>query len=152
MRFDPYGAYPHATVEGLGQAPGPADDFVERFFSYIYQVALTSNQVLLNQRIVVNGDAPFVIKALTREKTGDFRIRLFDNEGRYYSSSGEGGTNDRVRDDCLFGDGSLPFLVVPEIWIPPGGTIGFDLEDVSGSGNTVHLCFLGAKIYGKAGG
>lgn len=128
--------------DGTGEDPG-----LERFFAYIYQNALTANQVLLNQRIVINGDAPFRIKLLTRTKTADFRIRLFDSVNHYYSSSGEGGTNDRVRDTCLFGDGSLPFILVPHISIPAGGYIGFDLEDVSGAPNTIHLAFEGAKVY-----
>ena len=130
------------VCNGSGEDPG-----VERFFTYIYQQALTSQQILLNQRIVVNGDAPFRIKLLTRYSTGSFRIRLFDSQNHYYSSSGEGGTNDRVRDVCIFGDGQLPFIVVPHIDIPAGGYIGFDLEDVSVSGNTVHLAFSGAKVY-----
>lgn len=130
---------------GTGDDPGR-----ERFFAYIYQNTLTANQVLLNQRIVVNGDAIFRVKLLTLTKTGDFRIRLFDSNGRYYSSSGEGGTNDRVRDSCLFGTGALPVLVVPHIEVPPSGFIGFDLEDVSNANNTIHLCFEGAKVYPSA--
>ena len=79
--------------------------------------------------------------------TGAFRIRLFDSGGRGYSSSGQGGANDRVRAECTTGDGQLPFLIVPHIEIPPSGFIGFDLEDVSGAPNTVHLAFIGAKVY-----
>lgn len=137
------GAYQTCPVcAGNGEDPG-----VERFFTYIYQVALTANQVLSNQRIVVNGDAPFRLKLLTRVKTGDFRIRLFDSQNHYYSSSGEGGTNDRVRDACIMGDGQLPVIIVPHIDIPAGGYIGFDLEDISAAPNTVHLAFIGAKVY-----
>jgi hypothetical protein len=128
--------------DGDGRDPG-----IERFFTYIYQQALLASQILLNQRIVINGDAPFKIKLFTRTSTGDFRIRLFNNENQYYSSSGEGGTNDRVRDDALFGDGSLPFVVVPHIIIPPSGAVGFDLEDITAAPNTVHLAFHGAKLY-----
>lgn len=128
--------------DGTGEDPG-----VERFFSYIYETTLSANQILLNQRIVINGDAPFRVKLLTLVKTGDFRVRLFDSQNHYYSSSGEGGTNDRVRDSCLFGIGALPFILVPHIDIPPGGYIGFDLEDVSASSNLVHLVFHGSKVY-----
>jgi len=127
---------------GTGDDPG-----VPRFFEYKFQVTLTANQVLLNQRIVVNGDAPFRIRLLMRVKTGDFRVRLFNSSGQYYSSSGEGGTNDRVRDTCLFGDAQLPFLLVPHIDIPPSGFIGFDLEDVSNAQNAIELVFAGHKLY-----
>lgn len=130
------------TCDGTGNDPG-----VERFFEYKYLVTLTSNQLLSNQRIVISGDADFRIKLLMRRKTGDFRIRLYDSAGHYYSSSGEGGTNDRVPDVCLFGDGQLPFLVVPFIDTPAGGFIAFDLEDLSGSSNTLELVFGGSKVY-----
>lgn len=128
--------------EGAGEDPG-----IPRFFEYVYQGNLTANQALLNQRVVTNGDAPFRLKLLMRTKTGDFRIRLYDSANRYYSSAGEGGTNDRVRDACLFGDASLPFIVVPHIIIPAGGFIGFDLEDISGANNLIHLVFAGDKVY-----
>lgn len=128
--------------DGAGSDPG-----IEREFTYLFQIQLTALQVLLNQRIVINGDAPFRVKFRTRTSSGGFRIRIYDSVGQYYSSSGEGGTNDRVRDACVFGDGSLPFPVVPRILIPAGGFIGFDLEDVSNANNTVHLAFVGAKVY-----
>lgn len=128
--------------DGTGEDPG-----IERFFTYPFQGTLTALQVQANQRVVINGDAPFRIKLLTRVATGPFRIRLFDSVNHYYSSSGEGGTNDRVRDTCLFGDGTLPFILVPHIVIPAGGYIGFDLEDVSNANNTIHLAFHGAKVY-----
>jgi hypothetical protein len=128
---------------GDGQDPG-----VERFFEYKWPAfQLTALQLLPNQRIVISGDSDFRIKMLMRRKTGDFRIRLYDSSGHYYSSSGEGGTNDRVPDVCLFGDGQLPFLVVPHIMIPAGGFIAFDLEDLSNANNTIELVFGGAKVY-----
>ena len=150
--FDPRAAHGHAAIGELDEYEDnmTAPRHVERFFTYPFEVTLGASATLLNQRIVVNGDAPFVIKQLTRTKTGDFKIRLHDNEGRYYSSAGEGGGNDRVRDACIFGDGSLPFILVPPITIPPSGSISFDLEDVSGAPNTVHLCFVGAKLYAPA--
>src|SRR6185312_7636259 len=110
-----YQACPKCDGDGL-------DPGVERFFQYKFLTtpALTANQLLQNQRIVISGDADFRIKMLMRKATGSFRIRLYDGSGHYYSSSGEGGTNDRVPDDCLFGDGQLPFLLVPFVDIPAG--------------------------------
>lgn len=127
---------------GTGEDPG-----LERFFAYTHDQALTANQVLQNQRIVIQGDAPFRLKILNRVSTGAFRIRLFDSGGRGYSSAGQGGTNDRVAAACLAGDGQLPGLLVPHIDVPAGGFIGFDLEDTSGAPNEVHLAFVGAKVY-----
>jgi hypothetical protein len=127
--------------EGTGEEP-----MVERYFAYLAQVALLANQVLLNQRIVTNGDFDFRVKLLTSDQTGAFRIRIHNNEGQYYSSAGEGGVNDRVRNACLFGTGSLPFIVVPHIEIPRSGAISFDLEDISAAPNVVHLVFHGAKL------
>src|SRR2546430_2572491 len=132
------------TCDGSGADPG-----VERFFEYKYLTtpALTALQLLSNQRIVISGEADFRIKMLMSKQTGAWRVRLYDSSGHYYSSSGEGGTNDRVPNNCLFGDGQLPFLVVPYIVIPAGGYVAFDLEDTSNAGNTLELVFAGAKVY-----
>ena len=129
--------------DGDGGDPG-----VERFFQYKNSpITLTALQTMQNQRIVISGDADFRVKMLMRKATGSFRIRMYDSSGHYFSSSGEGGTNDRVPDNCLFGDGQLPFLVVPFIIIPAGGFIAFDLEDTSNAANTIELVFTGAKVY-----
>lgn len=131
--------------DGSGKDPG-----VERFFEYIFDITLTANQLLPNQRIVVNGDAPFLLKMNMSYQTGIFRARLFDNQNQYLSSAGQGGqgsTVDRVINTCIFGTGTLPFIVVPFIVFPAGGFIGFDLEDLSGANNTIHLAFAGAKLY-----
>jgi hypothetical protein len=129
--------------DGSGDDPG-----IEVFTTLTFKGTIPASQTLLQQRIV-NGSGTLIrIKMLTRFKTGDFRIRLFDSDGNYYSSSGIAGasTNDRVRDACIFGDGQLPFLVVPFLMIPNGGFIGFDLEDVSGANNPIELNFHGAKV------
>ncbi|MBK8200670.1 MAG: hypothetical protein IPK75_20225 [Acidobacteria bacterium] len=127
--------------EGTGFEPGE-----ERFFTYIYQVTLTALQVLLNQRIVTNGDADFRIK-LNTHGHGRLSHPPIQQRGTVLFKLGRGGTNDRVRDSLIFGDGSLPFIVVPHIFIPKGGSIGFDLEDVSNANNTIQLAFSGAKVY-----
>jgi hypothetical protein len=132
---DPY-------CNGTGEDPGVPD-----FFIYKYDITLTALQLLPNQRITI-GLQPFRIELLTRVKQGDFRIRLFDNSGASRSSAGTGaaGTNDRVRDACMFGDGQLPFVVAPWIIIDAGGSISFDLEDVSNGNNAIQLTFIGSKL------
>lgn len=127
--------------DGTGEDPGS-----ERWFTYVANISLLANGLLQNQRVVINGDADFRLKLLTCTKTGAFDIRLFDSSGRYFSSGGEGATNDRVQDSCLFGDGQLPYIVVPHIVIPAGGFLGFDIADLSAAPNSVHIAFHGAKI------
>lgn len=128
--------------DGTGDDPGVE---VSPFF-YVQQFNLTALQLLPNQRVVMLGTAPFRLKLLTRTKTGDFRFRMFDSSSRFYSSSGPGGTNDLVRDSCMFGDGSLPFVIAPHPVIDKSGFLGFDLQDVSNANNAIELCFTGALL------
>ena len=133
------------NCDGTGRDPGD-----ERFFLYPFVATIQANQLLPNQHIVTTGDAPFRIKMWTRQSTGPFKIQIRDSQLQNLIQGGTdagGGTNDRCRVECCFGDGSLPFLVVPHPVIPAGQLIIFDLEDVSGAPNTINLAFIGAKVY-----
>lgn len=125
-------------------------DYIERFYTYTSIFTLTANQNLFNQRIVLDGEADFFLKYLTRASTGRYRIRLGNTDGGIrYSSSGliQGGGNDLVRDDLIFGNGSFPFPVSPYILFPKSGSILFDLQDISGASNTIEMAFHGSKLF-----
>lgn len=125
-------------------------DYVERMYTYVGIFTLTANQSLPSQRIVLDGEADFFLKLLTRASTGRFRIRLANTDGGIrYSSAGVvvGGGNDLVRDDLIFGNGSFPFPVSPYILFPATGAIMFDLQDISGGNNTIEFAFHGSKLF-----
>jgi hypothetical protein len=130
--------------DGTGEDPG-----VGRFMIYrTPAIALTANQLLTAQALGLGGSAPFRLMMLTRKSTGTFRFRFWDSTGQYFSSGGTGSSAlDRIPDTCMFGDGSLPFVVAPHPLFPAAGTINYDIEDTSGGNNTVEICFVGELVY-----
>lgn len=122
--------------------------YIERFWTYTAIITLTANQTSI-ARIVLDGEADFLLKLLTRNSTGAFRIRLGTSEsGVWFSGSGatQGGGNDRVLDSLLFGNGQFPFPVIPHIYFPRSASIIMDLQDTSGGGNTLEFAFHGSKL------
>lgn len=105
---------------------------------------------LLNNTITIPGEADFCLKALGVKKsvaTNYFRFRLGSSDGTWFSKCGVGGTNDRVHDTLLFGNGSLPFLISPYIFFSKNGAINFDIEDVSAAGHTLDFAFYGSLLF-----
>ena len=110
---------------------------------------LVANQTLLNQRIEFKGSFEFfAVFRLMSVQTGAFRCRLATDESHRYSHAATaGGTNDRVRNECLFGTASRPAVLPVPLLIPRTNGILLDIEDVSGAGNTLHLVFEGVELY-----
>lgn len=123
-------------------------NYIERFWTYTNITTLTANGTALN-RVVMDGEAHFLLKLLTRQSTGGFRMRLGTSEGgTWFSGAGvvTGGGNDRVLDTLIFGDGQFPFPVVPHIFFPKSAALIMDLQDVSGNTNTLEFAFHGSKL------
>src|SRR5690349_13328047 len=89
-----------------------AGDGTPRFAQYVIDVTLTALQLLQNQRITVDANAWFVMqRTMTDQAASQFRFKFLDIQRGGYSSAGTSaaaGANDRVRNECLFGTGSLP--------------------------------------------
>ena len=124
--------------------------YIERFWTYTNITTLTANQIFL-QRLVLDGEADFLLKLLCRSSTGAFRIRLGTSDsGIWFSGAGTqptgGSGNDRVLDSLIFGNGQFPFPVIPHIWFPKSASIIMDLQDTSGAGNTIEFAFHGSKL------
>jgi hypothetical protein len=110
-------------------------------FTYPYDVVLTASQLLNNQSVSTTNDADFVIRAIViASSTGAFNIRIYDSQGYALSSSLIASAN-------IQGDAASPYPIFPEIIIPAGGRIGIDIQDSSGSGNTIEILFRGVKRY-----
>jgi hypothetical protein len=123
-------------------------NYIERFWTYTNITTLTANQILTS-RIVLDGEADFLLKLNTCSSTGDFRIRIGTSDsGIWFSSAGNvsGGGNDRVLSTLIMGNGQFPFPVVPHIWFPRSAALIMDLQDISGSGNTLEFAFHGSKL------
>lgn len=123
-------------------------NYLERFWTYTNITTLTANQ-LLTARIVLDGEADFLLKLQCVSSTGLFRVRLGTSDsGLWFSSAGNvsGGGNDRVLSTLYFGNGQFPFPVVPHIWFPRSAALLMDLQDVSGGGNVLEFAFHGSKL------
>ena len=131
-------------------------EYIERVQSFPVDVAMTVGlATLLNQRVVLPGVAPFLLKSLTRETIAAtviaarrFRFKFGNTDGGiYYSSAGLGGANDRVVDTLIFGNGQFPYFLVPPVFYTPSANIIFEFEDLS---NTVpyvtHITFHGSYL------
>lgn len=123
-------------------------NYIERFWTYTNITTLTANQIFTT-RVVLDGEADFLLKLNTRSSTGGFRIRLGTSDsGIWFSGAGvvQGGGNDRVLDSLIFGNGQFPFAIVPHIWFPRSSSLIMDIQDVSGAGNTIEFAFHGSKL------
>lgn len=111
-------------------------------FTYQYDVVLTANQSLRDQIVQVFTDADFECRAIVvSTQTGAFQVRLKDASG-YQLSNGMVNSNLYRSNNRPF-----PFPMVPALNIPAGGSIGIDIQDVSGASNTIQICFIGVNYY-----
>jgi hypothetical protein len=111
-------------------------------FTYPYDVELTASDAL-SDVIKTNTDADFhltgiIINAYTSIQ---FSFRLNVN-GVYYLSSG------LILAANLAGDPSAPVPVLGRFIIPRGADLNIDLQELSGSNNTIEIMFRGLKLYG----
>ena len=123
-------------VQGINDAS--PDGYYDASFSYVYNVALTASQVLIGQTVSIFSEADFCFRALLFQSTGLFGIRLQDGQGNYMDSGFVFSTNYPNNP----GD---PFPWLPEVVYPASGRIWIDIEDLSASGNTVQIVFVGAN-------
>lgn len=111
----------------------------ERPFDYSFQVSMADDATLDNQSVSVSTDSAFELRALCCTKTGTFRARLRDGQGRQMSDN-------LIQDANLFGTRQSPVPVYPPIIIPAGGRIGVDLANDYAGTNAIELVFIGAKL------
>lgn len=130
--------------------------YIERVQSFPVDVNVTVGlSVLLNQRVVLPGVAPFLLKSLTRETIAAnviaarrFRFKFGNTDGGvYYTAAGVGGANDRVVDTLIFGNGQFPYLLVPPVFYSSSANILFEFEDLSNVvPYTTHITFHGSYL------
>lgn len=136
-------------------------DYIERVQIFPQDVLVEDAlQVLLNQRLVLPGVADFLLKGLTRTIISvsegpivpwlpTFKFKLGNTDGSvWYTSAGNGGTNDRVVDNLMFGDGQFPFAVIPPIHYGRSASILFEVEDlgVVTTDYTISFAFHGSYL------
>lgn len=117
-------------------------------FTYTTDVtlgAITANGTTV-YTLSVNSDAHFRIDKLTATRTGGALITIKD------------GATDRqwmdkaVHIDNMFGSAQFPHVLPAPRFIYRGSVINIQVQDISGSGNTVQLTFHGTKLFGNLPG
>ena len=144
-------------MSALGQVTINGVTYQERYQCFPVDVNITGAlQVLLNQRVTLPGIAPFRLKALTRmtlvngaASAQAFKFRFGNTEGgTWYCGAPIGGTDDRVVDSLIFGDGKLPFPVIPSIIFDTNAAIMYEIEDISGTASyTISMAFHGTFLF-----
>lgn len=134
--FNPYGS---PSTNGMND--DSPQGFTDVDFTYPYDVVLAGNQFLRDQTVSTTNDADFCMRGLViATATGAFNLRISDSQGFYLS-------NGVIASANLIGDAASPFVIFPELIIPAGGKIGIDIQDTSGSQNTIEILFRGVKRY-----
>lgn len=107
---------------------------------YPYNQTLTANQPLTDQTVQIDGDSDFLILGLASVQNGAFRLNFKANNGRYISQSSLLNAN-------ICGTGEFPVTLPKPMIVPARGRIGVDIQDVSGSNNTIEVVFIGIRLY-----
>ena len=130
--------------------------YVERFIAIPQDVTISQGLiVMMNQRIVLPGIAPFLLKGWGRSviaaaapATNAFRFKFGNSDGgTWYTTAGVGGLNDRVMDTLIFGTGQFPFPVIPHIWYGANSAITYEIEDISNAPTyIIHMVAYGSFL------
>lgn len=131
--------------------------YVARYQEFPYEMTMTvAGQTALNQRLVLPGIAPFYLQALKRVCINGgavvdrrFKFRFGNTDGGiWYAQAGVGGTNDRIVDTLIFGNGQFPKVINPGILYQPSASITMEIEDISlVVPYTISLSFEGAYLF-----
>ena len=112
----------------------------------------TNSGLLKNQRIVIDSAQGWFVmqRLMTDQAAGSFRFQIYPDGGNAgYISTGQGGaSNNLARNELLFGNGSLPFVLGIPMIFPPNGNIVFDVQNIgSASPVTAEILFAGFLFF-----
>jgi hypothetical protein len=132
-----------SPVGYAGLPNGAPPGYLDKPFSYVYDVVLTANQALLSQSVPIQTDSEFYLRGIyVSAATGTFTFRYSDANNYYFSDA-------QLLSQSFSTFAGQPTIVLPEVWYPAGGKLSIDITDTSGSGNTVELVFVGVKRYAQ---
>lgn len=119
----------------------------------------TDLQIQTNLQVTLPGVADFLLRGLTRQVivaegetfiigANNFLFRLGNTDGAiWYNSAGVGGTNERVLDTLMFGDGRFPYALSPPIFYGANAAIKYEVEDISSNAPyTIYFGFQGSYL------
>lgn len=121
-------------------APAKEQYIREETGYYVYRITLTANQSLPDQSVIIDGDSDFFILEVHGTQTGNYLVNFRSNNGRSIAQV-------PIRNANLVGTGQFPIPLTKPLFVPARGRIAVDVEDLSGSGNTIELIFGGIRAY-----
>ena len=131
---------PWASAVNNGLLDASPAGYADIAYDYVYDVALTANQILLDQQPLDN-DADFVLRGIgVNYYTGAFAVRWADSTSYWFS-------NARIYYLNIINSAASPYPIWPEIIMPAGGRIMIDLQDYSAAPNTIEIVFRGIKRF-----
>lgn len=145
-------------ASGYGLVTINGVSYAEREQTFPLEQAVTTNNAVYKQSLVLPGVADFWLKSLVRTTIVSganvakaFRFRLGNSDGTtWYQSAGNGGSTDRILDTNIFGTASFPKILNPYIYYGSSSSILWEIEDVTGAATgtpyTVVIAFGGSYL------
>lgn len=112
---------------------------------YPFQIVLTANQRLQDQKVPIDPDSDFELTGIHGTSTGSYTINFKLPSGRPLS-------NNPIQNVNLIGTSNQPTAIGPT-QVYGAKTVGpaIDIVDTSGASNTIEICFDGIRRYAIPG-
>lgn len=120
-------------------------------------LGFASNGTAVNtsSRLVLPGIADFMLMYLKRDTivAGGSTVRRFlfrfgNSDGAiWYQQAGNGGTQDRVLDNLIFGNGQFPYALPAPIVYSASSNIMMEFQDISNQGSTYDIQMSFGGVY-----
>jgi len=132
------------AFQGVPQPPNQQLGYEDRPYDYLYvppNGVLLANAVLLGQTVQVQVDSSFELRAwYIATASGLFQVRIGDANGYQFSSG-------YIISAGISADPSNPTVFSPQHPFPAGSRIMIDIQELSGSNNTIQIVFKGVKRF-----
>ena len=130
----------HGTKIRRGVAPWDKPFRARLAFDYVVSATIAaSSTVVVN--VPINIDSSFLVKKITGTRTGEANVSIKDSgTDRFWS-------NTPVHINNIMGSGMYPNVLTAPRFIHPGTSLSVQLQDLSGSSNTIRMVFSGEKLF-----
>lgn len=137
-----YNPYAAPGLNGVNTI-APDDEFVDIDTTYMYNSPLNFTTELVGQQLTLAGDSDFELRAIevaTSAPSNTTLLRFYNSQGYYLS--------DNYIDSSLYNPiFAQPFVIFPGMLFPASSRIMIDLNNISGSAQSLQIAFRGVKRY-----
>lgn len=132
------------AYQAVPSPPPQQTGFEDRPYDYLYVPpagVLLASTTLAGQTVQIQTDSDFELRAwYISTATGLFQIRLGDATGYQFSSG-------FIISPGISTDPANPTVFSPQHPFPAGSRIMIDIQELSGSDNTIQIVFKGVKRF-----